>query len=72
MGMKGIHFKKCSSTNICSLQMQTQDNALSKLSQIIHTDDRQTTCEYGVLVQWYWQEKTNVLTEEHVPVLRAY
>jgi hypothetical protein len=52
MGMKGIHIKKCSTTNICALQMQTQDNALYNLSQIIHTDDRRMTCEYGVLVQW--------------------
>jgi hypothetical protein len=52
MGMKEIHIKNCSSTKICALQMQTQDNALSNLTQIIHTDDRQTTCEYGVLVQW--------------------
>lgn len=40
MGLKGKHIKNCSSTNTCALQMQTQDNELSNLSQIIHTDDR--------------------------------
>jgi len=52
MGMKEIHIKNCSYPNIRALQMQTQDDAFSKLSQIIHTDDRRMTCEYGVLVQW--------------------
>jgi hypothetical protein len=52
MGMKGIHIKNCSSTNNCAQQMQTQDNALSNLSQIIHIDDGRITREYGVQVQW--------------------